>query len=124
MITIDGFELPEELVWLDEFGWDAAMAVMRRTIGGKPVLFQAAQVGGRPVTLGGEQSWISRADLLTVRGMVGHGVHALGLHDGRVLTVRWRLRDAPVLDVEQLHPVAWQQPGTWWVVRGMKLETT
>lgn len=123
MITLDGMALPGELIWQDEWAWNEYTSTMRRTIGGVMVIFDSHMVRGRPITLGGDDAWITRAALDDLSAMVGHGTHTLVLHDDRTFTVRWRLWDTPVLDVEQLASIAYQTAGTYWVIRNMKMVT-
>jgi len=122
-ITLDTFTLPAELIWIDEFSWQESVSTMKRTIGGLPIVNRSQRLKSRPITLSGEQSWITRSSLVTLQSMVNHSTYSLKLHDNRIFQVEWRFWDDPVLDVEQLFPIAYQTDTTYWMIRALKLVT-
>lgn len=104
MITLDSLTLPEALVWSDELAWTPVAATQVRTIGGKLLVHESAHAdnAGRPVTLTAEDGWLPRADLITLAAWAAEPGKAmlLTLHDGRVLTVRFRHWEEPVLTAQ------------------------
>jgi hypothetical protein len=122
-ITLNSFVLPEELVWIDEFSWQESVSSMKRTIGGYPIINRATRYDIRPITLSGENSWIQRDSLVTLQSMLDHSTYSLKLHDDRIFQVEWRFWDDPVLDVEQVLPIAHQTDNTYWLIRALKLVT-
>lgn len=70
-LTKDGtsLELPEDLLWTDEFSWSAVSQSTQRGIDGHLIVDAMERMGGRPITLmgDGDSAWITRADLLTLK---------------------------------------------------------
>lgn len=70
-LTKDGtsLELPEDLLWTDEFSWSAVAQSTQRGIDGHLIVDAMERMGGRPITLmgDGDSAWITRADLLTLK---------------------------------------------------------
>ena len=62
-------ELPDDLLWEDEFTWAQVAQATERGITGALIVDAMARNGGRPITLAGtaETAWISRADMLTLK---------------------------------------------------------
>jgi hypothetical protein len=61
--------LPKHLLWLNEFDWrPVAMSAPRYSLTGALLLESQLRQAGRPIELGGESSWLTRADLLTLTG--------------------------------------------------------
>ena len=58
-------ELPQDLFWIDEFGWSNVSQAIRRTTNGALSVHVGVRQGGRSITLQGEgnTAWITRADL-------------------------------------------------------------
>lgn len=65
-------ELPQDLLWTDEFSWSAVAQSTQRGIDGHLIVDAMERVGGRPITLMGDgtSAWITRADLLTLKAWV------------------------------------------------------
>lgn len=76
MITLTNFNtsavltLPPHLDWPDEFGWSPVAMRTERTLTGALHIQTGVKQAGRPITLKGarDSGWITRADLLTLRG--------------------------------------------------------
>lgn len=70
-LTKDGstLELPEDLLWPDEFSWAAVAQTTERGIDGHLIVDAMLRNGGRPITLqgDGDSAWITRADLLVLK---------------------------------------------------------
>lgn len=70
-LTKDGtsLELPEDLLWTDEFLWAAVAQSTQRGIDGHLIVDAMERMGGRPITLmgDGDSAWITRADMLTLK---------------------------------------------------------
>lgn len=81
-ITLGGIELPDDLVWIDEFDWDPVAQATVRTLGGINVIEESALIAGRPITLGAPGQWITRATLLLLRALAATPAttHVLDLH--------------------------------------------
>jgi len=116
MITLDTLELPDELIWIDEFEWSDVKANTKRTIQGKFIVQELALISqsGRNVTLTSDDSWIERSDLLTLQdwsNTLGKEM-TLTMNDGRVFFCRFRHWDTPVLASDMIRPTAFPEAGT------------
>lgn len=62
--------LPEDLVWTDEFEWQAVQETHTRSAAGALLVDRGLKLAGRPMTLAGgpEHAWISRSDAETLFG--------------------------------------------------------
>lgn len=59
-------ELPADLYWEDEHSWFPVEQTIERTITGALIVQNATRIGGRPITLRGEDersAWINKATL-------------------------------------------------------------
>lgn len=123
-MQIDDLSLPAELLWTDEFGFDAVAQALTRTEGGALIVEETALVAGRLITLTGSRNatWISRADLIELRALADDPLasYTLTLNDAREFTVMFR---RPAIAAEQLAP--FQQPvdTDWYVLLGINLIT-
>lgn len=124
-ITLDDLTLPPDLLWQDELEHGRTTAARRRTLQGRLVLHVAAwsSDSGRPLTLGNEHAWISRADLLTLHAWSHEPGRqmALTLHDGRTFSVLFRHWDAPVLETEAVTPMTWYEDADMFRLLSLKL---
>lgn len=70
-----------DLIWEDEDQWDPLLQTTEYTLSGALVIEEATRMAGRPVTLGGGESfgWLTRAQVATLR--------SLGSPAGVVLTL-------------------------------------
>lgn len=74
----DVLTLPDDLLWTDEFSFEALAAQSGYSVGGALIVDEAAKLTGRPITLeaGDQHGWITRATLLTLeawRALPGQG---------------------------------------------------
>jgi hypothetical protein len=111
MITLEGMQLPDELMWIDEFEWSDVKATTKQTIQGKFIV-QEAKVpseAGRHITLSSDDSWITRNDVLILQEMTNDTGRQflLSMHDGRTYLCRFRQWDMPCIDVEMLIQTAY-----------------
>ena len=112
MITLDGLELPEELIWVDEMSWSEIKATTKRTIQGKFIVQEnkVPSQAGRNITLTSDDAWIDRTDLLQLQDWsneLGKELF-LVLNDGSSYLCRFRHWDDNVLSNEQISPTAFQ----------------
>lgn len=118
MILLDDLELPDELIWVDEFDWSDVKATTKRTIQGKFIIQEISTISqaGRSLTLTSDYSWIERSDLLKLQewsNEVGKEM-AITMHDGRVFICRFRHWDVPVLSSEMVITTAFPEAGTYY----------
>ena len=98
-IILDGLEITSDLVWLDEFEWQTVKATVKNTIVGVPVITQSVVSTGRPITLGGENAWITRTKLDQLRALIEIPDHQMTLvmANSDTYNVVFRHWDVPVL---------------------------
>ncbi len=100
-MILDTLELPNEMVWVDEFAWCSVATTSNKTIQGKPIV-TSTQIGtdsGRPVTLSSQNAWATRAIVMELFNWTHEAqkVMSLTMNDNRIYTVRFRHWDQPVL---------------------------
>jgi hypothetical protein len=69
VITLDGIDLPSDLIWSDEYGYTPVQQSKSLAVDGTLIVEAAAALKGRTITLQGGQDygWIDRATLELVR---------------------------------------------------------
>lgn len=101
--TLDGIDLPEDLLWSDEFtSWKVGQ-VIKTSLTGARIIQQGALQAGRPITLESVQDgndWVAVVDLQTLNQLIAHeqdaeaGPFSLVMPDhnsgDRTLSVMWR----------------------------------
>lgn len=62
-------ELPEDLLWVNEFRWSPVAQATERSLTGALLIDVGSRVGGRPITLAGKENfaWILRSGLETLQ---------------------------------------------------------
>jgi hypothetical protein len=117
MITLDGIQLPADLLWSDE--WTAARVVqtVRRTLDGSLVVFYGQVTGGVPLTLESQPDagWLTRSQVeaLALRAASPGGIYTLTLR-GQTWRVMFRHHEAPAFEARPLVPLANPQPGDFY----------
>ena len=74
--------LEDDMVWRDEFAWQAVVQSTAFTIAGAFVVDAAQKQAGRPITLDGSHAWIDRGLLTTLKSWAES--------PGRVMTLFYR----------------------------------
>lgn len=122
-ITLDTLTLPNECIWQDEHTWQAVTASMVRTVQGRPIFYSQAvpDESGRPITIGSENAWMTRANILTLQGWSEEAGKSMTLtmHDSTARTVYFRHWEQPVVEVSMVHPIAF--PGSTYKYRLLAL---
>lgn len=126
-ILLDSLALPDDLLWQDEFDWSPVLGNKGRTLQGRLTIQTTAapDASGRPITLGNEHAWITRADLLTLQSWASEPDRrmALTLHDGSTRTVLFRHWDAPVIEATAVLDYADPDDATLYRLLALKLVT-
>lgn len=92
MITLDGIQLPDQLVWDDEFAWAPANQQITLTLTGAQFIQESA-ASGRPISLlHADKAWITRAALTQIKAKEAQlGLQmTLTVHDGRRFLVMFK----------------------------------
>lgn len=65
--------LPLDMLWVDEFEWDAVEQSKQYTVTGSLIVESGAKLAGRPITLAGDEQggWLPRATLLSLMATAG-----------------------------------------------------
>lgn len=103
-IVLATVELPDDLLWADEYGPAPVLQTARRRLDGGLRLYARPLIGGRPVTLiAAEDAWLTRAqaDALAALAAVPGAGYALSLR-GQSFQVMFRHDDAPALELRPL----------------------
>jgi len=116
MITLDDLELPDELIWLDEFNWNPIRTEQKITLSGVRNIFESKlnNDSGRPITLTSDDAWISRQDIKILFDWSKqlNKTMDLKLHDNSTYQVRFRHIESPVIEYEPLIYVAFVDDDT------------
>jgi hypothetical protein len=85
------FNLPDNLIWSDEFGWNKSIFTKAYTLYGQLIIEASERQNGRPITLVGgiDWAWMRRSQLESLQIALTEATEpfALTLHDGRVFSV-------------------------------------
>jgi len=98
-ISLDEIELPEDLIWVDEFDWTPVQQKGEFTLTGALIIEIGIKQAGQPMTLvGGENSaWISRAVLKSLRDkLTAPTPLTLTLNDGSTHSVIFNHAGNPI----------------------------
>ncbi|BBG85353.1 hypothetical protein AHGSH82_024980 [Aeromonas hydrophila] len=108
MITLAGIELPDDLDWEDEFGWEPVGQVITPTLSGAIVVEEAVQSEGRPITLRSDgEAWVRRSIVLELQALAAVPSLRMQLHlNGRIFTVIWRRESGGGFEAKQLYRIA------------------
>ena len=101
-------ELPGDLEWTDEYQWSPIAGDAAYTLGGRLVVHESAILTGRPLTLSGDPTWITRASVDALRALdVAGATLTVTLADGRSYLCVWRRSDGAPITAE---PVQYSAP--------------
>lgn len=108
MITLAGIELPDDLDWEDEFGWEPVGQLITPTLSGAIVVEEAVQSEGRPITLRSDgEAWVRRSTVLELQALAAVPSLRMQLHlNGRIFTVIWRRESGGGFEAKQLYRIA------------------
>ena len=101
LVGVTTYNLPDDLLWQDEFNWTPVSQSIDVTLGNKLIIQEAAQEGGRPMTLAApdtKSGWFARALLLQLLATAQTAAQqmTLTLHTGTTYNVIWRRDQAPI----------------------------
>lgn len=116
-ITLASLTLPDDLIWTDEFAFDAVAQSQTRTEGGALIIEETALIAGRPITLAGgaDAAWITRAQLIALRALADapSTPRVLTLHDGRTFSVMFA---RPAIEADPIIAFNAPIPGDFYAV--------
>ena len=108
MITLAGIELPDDLDWEDEFGWEPVGQVITPTLSGAIIVEESVQSEGRPITLRSDgEAWVKRSTVLEVQALAAVPSARMQLHlNRRIFTVISLRESGGGLEAKQLYRTA------------------
>lgn len=108
MITLAGIELPDDLDWEDEFGWEPVGQIITPTLSGAILVEESVQSEGRPITLRSDgEAWVRRSTVLDLQALAAGPSTRMLLHlNGRTFTVLWRRESGGGFEAKQLYRIA------------------
>lgn len=93
-ITLDAIELPEDLMWTNEYLHSHINNQISKTLSGRQIIEESAQQKGRQINLEGgiDYGWVERVELnqLQTKKETAEAVMLLTLNDGRSFNVMFR----------------------------------
>lgn len=107
--TNASIEIPEDMQWLDEFGWSkVSQSKPQYSLTGAMFVFRGTKKAGRPITLGGDWAWIDRSDVVELRNWMDEPELKMTLThpDGKISNVIFRLDENAL----ESNPVHYQTP--------------
>ena len=133
-ILLDSLELPDGLIWEDEFNWVPVEQVVTPTLAGLVVEEWPHSGGGRPITLAGGRTnrtswaWMTRTAALSLKALLDEADRqfTLTLHDARTFNVIAHRANGPALEAVPL-PASGERPisnpgaSSWYVVNYIRL---
>lgn len=108
-MQLDTVTLPDDFLWVNEFGWSPVVQHTERSLTGALVVHEAQQSYGRSIVLGdGEHSWLFRDQLeaLFLLSAQSNRRMSLTLPDGRTFTVIFDRSDGGALEAYPIAPTA------------------
>ncbi|GAA4648725.1 hypothetical protein GCM10023116_09960 [Kistimonas scapharcae] len=109
-MTLDDIELPDDLLWVNEYQWQPVAQETERTLTGALLVQEQAKLYGREIELLGEQSgWVTRTTvdaLKTLEAEAGK-VMTLTLPDTRIFQVIFDRSNGAAVEAQQVLPYAY-----------------
>ena len=109
-MTLDDIELPDDLLWVNEYQWQPVAQETERTLTGALLVQEQAKLYGREIELLGEQSaWVTRAtvDALKALEVEAGKVMTLTLADARIFQVIFDRSNGAAVEAQQILPYAY-----------------
>jgi hypothetical protein len=123
-MLLDAIELPDDLVWEDEFSWSSVIQNLGYSATGSLFIQESTMQAGRPITLIGasDMAWINRetVESLYAKAAVAGTEMTLVLSDARSLTVMFK-QDEDCIQVAPVKGYAGLETGAWYEINSLKL---
>ena len=92
-------DLPDDLLWTDEFAWKKVEQSLEYSTAGALVVDEWSKQAGRPITLAGavDRAWCRRETLKTLNAWAGQAGLTMTLdHNGTPYIVLWDHTEGPI----------------------------
>lgn len=129
-VTLAELNLPNDLLWTDEFNWSPVVIAKSYTLSGSLVLESGKKLAGRPISLSApaDMGWVTRTTIQTVRDWAAIQDRQFKLifeypTDSRQFLVRFDQENDPI----QSSPVKGfpsHNPGDWYNLAIKLIEVT
>ena len=110
MITLGTAELPDDLAWIDRYGWQSMQVSVEYSLTGAAIIQMSEKLAGRPITLQGadDRAWATREMADTLKAMQATGdEYALSVRGESYTVIIESVDAAPLWDcADDSDPVA------------------
>ena len=118
-MQLDTVDLPDDLLWKNEFDWNQNDQSQARTLSGAIEIQTAARIYGRPIRLQGGQDggWITRATAKAIRALEADPTRVMtlsGLNDEPDLAVMFDRTSGPAFESQMIMRFANPDDQTWY----------
>lgn len=128
LVTLEQLQLPNDLMWVDEFNWSPVASTHTYTLAGALIIEQGVKQAGRPITLRSEQddmAWVTRqtAQRLKAFSAIAGRLFKLKFEyptDSREFQVMFSLDTAEAVTASPVKGFPGHQDGDWFKI-AMKL---
>lgn len=106
-ITLGALTLPPGMLWTDRNKYSQVAQSVKRTLGGKPVVFAASYIAGRPVTLESleDQGWLNKEQVDALQAMAASPLATFVLTvGGESFDVIFRHDDGLAVEADSIIP--------------------
>ncbi len=112
-MTLDNIELPDDLLWVNEFDWNPVEQNIERSLSGALLVQEQGKQKGRPITLSGsnDAGWVSRSTVVSLLAMAqtANKVMQLSLPGQRQFNVIFDRDNGSPIEAQQIIPFAYPQ---------------
>ncbi|WP_367154643.1 hypothetical protein [Methylomonas sp. HYX-M1] len=98
-LALGAIELPDDLIWINEFAWTPMQQTKSYTLSGALIIESGKMLAGRPITLSGgdDYGWASRATVKALYAALdADDSLTLTLNDARSFEVRFDHNGPPI----------------------------
>jgi hypothetical protein len=110
-MTLDSITLPDDLLWINEFGWNPVEQAMDRSLTGGLLIQEQSKSYGRPIELSGgeEAAWVTRSVVVNLLALshIANKVMTLTLPDLRQYSVIFDRSSGSPIEARQILPDAY-----------------
>ena len=118
MITLDALQLPDEMIWIDEYSWSKVRISEKLSLSGVRNITEnrLPSDSGRPITLTSDYAWIRKSylDILFNWSEELNKEMVLILHNFATYNVRFRHIEYPVIEADQIVNTAFDDSNTYY----------
>ena len=110
-MTLNDIELPDDLLWINEFDWNPVMQSTDRSLTGAMLVQEQGKLYGRPIEISGgsEAGWVSRSTVVDLLALskIPNKVMTLTLPDLREYSVIFDRQSGSPIESQQIMPFAY-----------------